>query len=128
MPVKSLNSSILKWPDKESVGNSLKKWISTIVTEHDNILQIICIGSFARDDWGPGSDIDLIIVMQDNPYPFWQRPAQWDTAMLPVPAELRIYTLEEWEKTKNKNNRFWNVILKEGIQVYPQKPGSGFNS
>ena len=71
------------------------------MTEHRDILQIVCIGSFARDDWGPGSDLDLIIVMQDNPDPFWQRPSKWDTTVIPVPVELRIYTMEEWEKMKN---------------------------
>jgi len=31
MPVRSLNSSILKWPNREKVEEELKKWIEETV-------------------------------------------------------------------------------------------------
>ena len=38
-----------------------------MVKEHPRVQEILCIGSFARNDWGFGSDLDLIIVMVNQP-------------------------------------------------------------
>ena len=55
-------------------------------------------GSYARGDWGVGSDLDLVVIVDDSPEPFERRAARWDATGLPVPADVLVYTRAEWER------------------------------
>jgi hypothetical protein len=45
---------------------------------------------------GVGSDIDLIALLRESDEPFHTRASAFDTTVLPVPADLLVYTLQEW--------------------------------
>ena len=62
MPVRSLNSSVLKWPDRATVVAALHRWVEHAVLGRDDVLRIGYFGSYARGDAGVGSDLDLVIV------------------------------------------------------------------
>ncbi len=55
-------------------------------------------GSYARGDAGVGSDLDLVVLVRDAAEPFEQRALAYDATSLPVPADVLVYTLEEWER------------------------------
>lgn len=93
-----MNSSVLKWPDKESVIRAVHDWAGNIGTNDYNILKIGYFGSYARDDWGVGSDIDHIVIIDSSTEPFESRALKWDTTVLPVPAECVVYTQNELKK------------------------------
>jgi hypothetical protein len=50
---------------------------------------------YARRDYGVGSDLDLLVVVDQADETFARRPAHWDLTELPVPTEILIYTSEE---------------------------------
>jgi predicted nucleotidyltransferase len=54
-------------------------------------------GSYARGDWGVGSDLGVVVIVDDSPEPFERRAARWDATGLPVPADVLVYTRAEWE-------------------------------
>lgn len=74
-------------------------------------------GSYARGDWGVGSDLDLVIVVESSKECFERRAAQWDTTSLPVPVDLQVYTEEEWRNLDRKR-RFTKVLEEETVWVY----------
>jgi len=82
------------------------------------VLRIGYFGSYARGDWGVGSDLDLIIIVEQAEQPFLRRAAQWDLSELPVPAEALIYTRKEWEKLISQARRFPQMLKRETIWVY----------
>jgi hypothetical protein len=43
-------------------------------------------GSYARGDWGVGSDLNLLLIVEHAAESFLSRGAPWDTTGLPVPA------------------------------------------
>lgn len=96
MPVRLLNSSVLKWPERDSVGEALRRWAERTVSEHEEVLRIGCFGSFVRADWGVGSDLDIVMIVARSNESFERRAARWDTTSLPVPADLLVYTPSEW--------------------------------
>ncbi len=64
MPVRSLSSSVLKWPDHESVSQKLRVWVEEILRNRTDIVSVGYFGSYARGDWGVGSDLDLLIIVR----------------------------------------------------------------
>jgi len=118
MPVRSLNSSVLRWPTYEEVICKLKEWIKEVTEKKDEVIRIGLFGSYARGDFGVGSDLDLIIIVESSKLPFERRGIEWDTTSLPVPVDLLIYTSEEWEALKEKRTKFYKTIMKEAIWLY----------
>jgi len=110
MPVRSLNSSVLKWPRREEVEKALLSWAEEEKKKNPDILHIGVFGSFNTPLWGVGSDLDIVVVLRKSLHPFWERPRYFDTTSLPVPADLLVYTEEEFEKLEG---RFAQVMRKE---------------
>ena len=125
MPVRSLNSSILKWPDKQKVHEVARDWAENEGAEHDSILAIGYFGSYARGDWGVGSDLDLIIILKNSDKTFERRPLEWDLTRLPVPAEAIVYTQAEWRSLLDQKSRFAESLAGETVWLYSCPNRSG---
>ncbi|MGB9723128.1 MAG: nucleotidyltransferase domain-containing protein [Chloroflexia bacterium] len=95
----------------------MRRWAEQIVQKRKDVLQIGYFGSYARGDWGVGSDLDLVIVVQRSDRPRERRSLEWDTGALPVPADVLIYTEEEWAAL-NVKWRFPRMLLQETVWVY----------
>ena len=78
MPVKSLNSSVLKWPDRSTVDRAARSWAANEVVKHPELLRLGYFGSYARGDAGVGSDLDLIAIVGQDSEPFERRSLTWD--------------------------------------------------
>lgn len=96
MPVRSSNSSTLRWPDRESVDCAARDCASRQAARRADLLRVGYFGSYARGDAGIGSDLDLVIVVADSTPDVARRALEWDTTDLPVPADVLVYTAAEW--------------------------------
>ncbi len=103
MPVRSLTSSVFKWPDAGTVEAAVRRWAAKVAREHPEVVKIGYFGSYARGDWGVGSDVDLIIIVRESDKPFELRGSDWDTMEIPVPTDVLVYTGEEWQKLFGQN-------------------------
>ena len=112
MPVRLLNSPVLKWPDDQAVKAALHSWVEGIKKERSDVVRIGYLGSYARGDWGVGSDLDLLIVVEKSNLPFENRGTQWDTTDFPVPVDIFVYTLAEFNKLFQKG-RFGRALQRE---------------
>ena len=117
MPVRSLASSVLRWPDAEAVSCDVRAWARKAAQIHPDAVCIGYFGSYARGDWGVGSDLDLVVVVEKSDLPFDRRAAEWDTKELPVPSDVVVYTQEEWESLPGKG-RFGTMLRTETVWVY----------
>ncbi len=117
MPVRSLHSSVLTWPDARNVDQAVRRWAERVVTVHPEVIRVGYFGSYARGDWGPGSDLDILMIVNASKEPFERRAAQWDATGLPVPVELLVYTKAEWARLP-QGGRFYRTVMRETIWVY----------
>lgn len=117
MPVRSLNSPVLKWPDAQTVVQALKGWAEKVTRDRPEVVRIGFFGSYARGNWGVGSDLDLIIIVADSRQPFELRPSGFNTLELPVPTDVLVYTQEEWQAMKPAR-RFFQELDREAVWVY----------
>jgi hypothetical protein len=92
------------------------------VQHRAKVQRIGYFGSYARGDWGVGSDLDLIIVVEDSKYPFTGRAQDWDVTGLPVPADLLVYTEQEWNSITRRGG-FGRTMKEEAVWIsLQQKP------
>lgn len=102
MPVRSLNSPVLKWPKAAEVETAARAWADQQARRDPLMLRIGYFGSLARGDWGVGSDLDLLVVLERSELPFEERGLLFDTTHLPVPADLLVYTQDELARLKDE--------------------------
>lgn len=116
MPVRSLSSSVLKWPNKQAVDAAVRAWAKERAEGRKDVLRIGYFGSYARGDWGVGSDLDIIIILTRSDQPVEQRASEWDATELPVPADILVLSEEEWRAMIQ--GRFYRVVIWEAVWVY----------
>ena len=117
MPVRSLTSAVFKWPDREQVLSAARRWASCLRREDPSVELVLCIGSYARNDWGVGSDLDVIVVISDSDLSHLQRHARYDPPGLPVPADLWVYTRAEWEGLSSRAPHLWDRLQREMLDL-----------
>ena len=117
MPVRSLNSSVLRWPDAKEVDQAVRQWARGMGQQKPEMLRAGYFGSYARGDWGVGSDLDVVVLVERAEDPVERRALRWDVTQLPVPAEVLVYTVQEWEAVKMRG-RFGKALSGETVWVY----------
>ncbi len=124
MPVRLLSSSVLKWPNASSVDQAVRRWANRVARERKQIRRIGYFGSYARGDWGVGSDLDLIVIVDNSDQPFGKRASEWDATDLPVPADVLVYTVKEWESLRQQK-RFQQTLMDEAVWIYGDEEERG---
>ena len=82
-------------------------------------LRIILFGSAARDEMGPDSDIDVLVVMPEGVHR--RRTAQLlyrQIRGLGVPFDILVATPDDLERHKDNIGLIYQSILREGREVY----------
>lgn len=119
MPVRSSRSSVLVWPDRRAVDEAVRRWAVEVVGSGVGPrVRIGYVGSYARGDWGVGSDVDLVMIVDRSDEPFERRALAWDATSLPVPADLVVYTAEEWSAMAGEPG-FVRSAAADAVWVYP---------
>ncbi len=116
MPVRSLSSSVLRWPDAADVDEAVRQWARRVAALHPDVLRVGYFGSYGRGDWGPGSDVDLLVVVRSPDEPFERRGTPLDATGLPVPADVLVYTEAEW-RDLDPTSRRYRMVSQEPIWV-----------
>ena len=125
MPVRSLNSSVLKWPDQSAVNRAAISWAINVAGRHPELMRLGYFGSYARGDAGVGSDLDLIAIVDHATERFERRSIAWDLNTLPVPAELLVYTLKEWERLQKQGSKFARMLNNQVVWIYTRQSHPG---
>jgi len=79
-------------------------------------------GSHARGDTGFGSDLDLVAVVEGSDLPRMERGRDWPCERLPVPTDLLVFTVDEWQAMMERGGRFARVMKDEVVWVIGSGP------
>lgn len=96
MPVRLLNSVVLRWPRRDEVLAAARRWAIELTQSDDAVEEVFCVGSCARGDWGVGSDLDVIVIVSSAPDSPVERRRLYEPTNVPVPSDVWIYTRDEW--------------------------------
>lgn len=118
MPVRSLTSSVLIWPNRDQVDTAVRSWGVALKRSTPAVLRVGYFGSYARGSWGVGSDLDLVVIMKECELPPERRGTAFDTITgFPVPVDLLVYTEAEWEQLRAERASFVRGIEAEAVWV-----------
>ena len=110
---------MLKWPDRVQTEAAARRWIRAESSRHPTLSRLGYFGSYARGDWGVGSDLDLVAVVRECAEPFHRRALDWDLSSLPVPADLLVYTIAEWDQLMAGGGLHARTLHRETIWIFP---------
>ena len=89
-------------------------------TKDGRILKTILIGSVARGDFGPDSDIDIVVVAEGVDTDFkcdvWDIGADVSLARSVV-LNVHIYSHARWARMQQENTAFWRNVQRDGIDL-----------
>ncbi|MGB5617478.1 MAG: nucleotidyltransferase domain-containing protein, partial [Desulfobacterales bacterium] len=100
----------------------MRLWTAEQVRVRPEIVRLGYFGSYARGDWGVGSDLDVIAIVRKTAEPFERRLLEWDLTSLPVPAEIIVYSLREWEKLEKGKTRFFRMLDRDVVWTFSMHP------
>ena len=89
------------------------------IVEIAHPLRILLFGSGAREDWGPDSDADLLVVMPEGTHR--RRTAQRlyrEIKGIGIPFDIIVATPGDLAKHKDNVGLIYRVALREGREVY----------
>jgi uncharacterized protein len=117
MPVRSSDGSVFRWPDAATVHRAAREWAARLAAARPDVLRVGYFGSYARGDWGVGSDLDLVAVVAEPLPPGATAGRDWDTTALPVPADLLVYAEAEFRALVASDRRMGQVLREEVVWV-----------
>lgn len=113
MPVRSLTSSVHAWPSEAEVWAKVAAWVEAERLRHPELLAVGVFGSYGRGQGGVGSDLDVLLVVGASDRPFHQRAVAFAYERLPLPADVLVYTSQEWRQLLASGSRFARTLQQE---------------
>src|SRR2546427_9393722 len=95
LPVRSLSSSVVVWPDRAAVESALRLWAEE-AARIPELVRVGYFGSYARGDWGVGSDLDVVLVVAGARPPLARPAGGWGLTPFPVPPGSVVCTHHDW--------------------------------
>lgn len=118
MPVRSLTSAVFAWPRRAEVHAAARRWAEAEAEGRPGLLALAYFGSYARDEAGVGSDLDLVAIVSRSDEPPERRGLDWNLLGLPVPAEIVVLTVEEWRRLRQEGGRFARTLEAEAVWLH----------
>ena len=122
MPVTSSSLSVKRWPTPEAVLSALQEWANVQAAARPELIALGYFGSHARGDTGFGSDLDVVAIVKKSDRPRLERNRDWPYERLPVPADLLVYTVDEWDRLRQRGGRFVDMLDDEAVWVIGSAP------
>ena len=117
MPVRSLSSAVFKWPERERVLAAARLWACDLRTLDAAVVRVGCVGSYARGDWGVGSDLDVIVLLSESDLSRLERYARYYPQGVPVPVDVWVYTLAEWQDLATDSPQLRRRLEREWLEL-----------
>ncbi len=105
---------------REETIKALKTIAAKVKIDYPEVREIRLFGSLAKGNHGPGSDADLLIILEKNnlEHPEDRIPQfLWFFLKAPLPVEVFPYTKEEISQMLRRGNRFIRNALEESIDL-----------
>ena len=94
-----------------------------LAKRHSEIDEIWLFGSLARGQAVPGSDADVLLVLQDCDLPFLERAVRYQPEFCGVGVDLFTYTQKELEQMEGAGHQFPGSVKTERVCLFKRQKG-----
>jgi predicted nucleotidyltransferase len=101
--------------DKDKVLGQLREYAKKLKRTDPDVEWIGYFGSYATDTFGPGSDVDLLIILGRSPKRLLDRMPDYVPDNVSVGCDVFPYTSGEIEKMKQQGNPWIRHVLSEVV-------------
>ncbi|RMD59976.1 nucleotidyltransferase domain-containing protein [Candidatus Parcubacteria bacterium] len=91
---KSCGSVTVYSVDEEQVTEALNRFVADC-RQRPEVLAVVLFGSFGKEHFGVGSDVDILLVLEDSLLPFLERWPLYQPEKFPVDVDVFPYTQAE---------------------------------
>ena len=96
---------------KERVVAAAKQWYSDLVLAHPEVIRAGFFGSYARGDYVPGSDFDVLVELSTSDIANWRdRIGVYAPDRFPVSMNLFVYTTDELNLLRAQRDVFLTTV------------------
>ena len=117
MQEKSSNSVRVFSLDQDGAIHEIRKAMDVQKSLCPEIDRVVLFGSLARGDAGPGSDADLLVVVNHTDLPFLERFVRYAPAGVGIGVDVFAYTQSELQEMLAEGNPFIARALSEGVEL-----------
>jgi predicted nucleotidyltransferase len=119
LQIKSSGSVTIKSVQYNALLAILGTVSQKIKNTYPAVNKIVLFGSFAKGNYTPESDVDIVIVVKQINEPFLQRSDSFLDLFTEIPFDinLMVYTEEEIDKMFADGNSFIKNILAEAMEL-----------
>ena len=95
--------------------------MEALARERPEVERVLLFGSLVSGGAVPGSDADLLVVLNDSNRRFLDRIPLYVPAGCPVDVDVFPYTHAELERMQAEGNHFIRRALAEGVEIYARR-------
>jgi len=112
------SSAGTRFVNREEILSGARETARRIGAGHSQVLRVLLFGSFARDDYGTRSDLDLLVVLRESAKPAPGRVVDFLQYVSAYPTDIFPLTEAEIEARLEEGDPFLRRALREGILLY----------
>jgi len=110
-PKPSSPSVVIKSVNCAQVEQAVANYVAALREAHPEIERAIWFGSWVTGQPGPGSDVDLCLIVGASDKPARERTAALLPVGFPVGIDLFVYTRAEWERLSETHPSWYAAII-----------------
>ncbi len=119
MPQRSSNTVSVRFLDKQRVLEGLRTAARKLKAKDPRVERVLLFGSLVRGNYAPGSDADIVIVLNQDERRIMDRIPEFLQAFLSVPIDVDVfpYTRDEMARMQAEGNPLIRQALEEGVDL-----------
>lgn len=115
----------ITWFDRLAVTRALEEHVRRLVARHPEVEEVILFGSLAKGTPVPGSDVDLIIILDASEARFIDRIPAFLPDRFPVSMDVFPYTRDEFERMRRQRNTLVRDAIRDGVVMFRRPRTTG---
>jgi predicted nucleotidyltransferase len=115
MQEESSNFVKVFFADKDKILLQVKEYSEKLKKNHPEVEKVGLFGSYATDEYGPASDVDLLIILKSCSKRFIDRIPDFLPHEIDVGCDCFPYTIDEINRMKNEGNPWILHVIEEAI-------------
>ena len=115
MQEESSNFVKVFFADKDKILRQVKQYSKNLKSNHPEVEKVGLFGSYVIDQYGPSSDVDLIIILKSSSKRFIDRIPDFIPNNMEVSCDCFPYTIDEINRMNNDGNPWILHVLEEAV-------------